>query len=359
MQIIDKLLRLQKVYIFFISFVLLIIIFSTTYLYANTFKVSNIEISSPFELNFNKNSVIDKGFQKSFSNLLTMITTSGDKRKIENIRIKELKVMIDSFTISDEKFINNAYSAKLETTFNKKKILKFLERKNIFPSMPIKNKVLLLPILVDIETNNIYLFNNNIFYKNWNNENKNYQLLDYLLPSEDLEDLNKIQEVSSSIDSYDFSNLIAKYDLDDYIILIIYKSKNEVKILSKINLNNSFKVYNHKYSGINLDDDKDFKQILENLKIIYEDYWKKNNEINTSIKLPLTILTDSINHKKITQLEETFNASDLISDFYILKFDSETIQYKIVYNGSHKSFLNMMNKNNFDLDIKNKIWIIK
>ena len=66
MQIINKLLRLQKVYIFFISFVLFVIIFSTTYLHANSFKVSDVEISSPFELDFKKNRVIDKGFQISF-----------------------------------------------------------------------------------------------------------------------------------------------------------------------------------------------------------------------------------------------------------------------------------------------------
>jgi hypothetical protein len=359
MQIIDKLLKLQKVYIFFISYVLFIIIFSTTYLQANTFKVSNIEVSSPFSLNFNKNRVIDKGFQKSFSNLLTMITTSGDKNKIKNTPIKEIKTMVDSFTISAERFVNNEYFATLETTFNKKNILKFLERKNIFPSMPIKNKVLLLPILVDVETDNIYLFNDNIFYKKWNTENKDYQLLDYLLPSEDLEDLNKIQEMSKSIDSYDFSNLIAKYDLDDYIILIIYKSRNEVKILSKINLNNSFKIYNHKYLEIDLDDDDNFQKILENLKITFEDYWKKNNQINTSIKLPLTISINSKKHKKVIKLEEIFSTIDLISDFYILKFDSSTIQYRIVYNGSPKNFLNTMKKNNFDLDVKNKIWIIR
>jgi hypothetical protein len=56
-----------------------------------------------------------------------------------------------------------------------------------------------VPILVDIETDNIYLFNDNIFYKRWNDVKKNYQLLEYLLPSEDLEDLNKIQEMSNSI----------------------------------------------------------------------------------------------------------------------------------------------------------------
>ena len=175
MQIINKLLRLKKIYIFFISFLLFIIIFSTTFLYANNFKVSDIEISSPFELNFKKSSVIDEGFKASFSNLLSMITTSGDKNKINNIKIKELKTMIESFSISDEKFINNVYFAKLETTFNKKKILNFLEKKNIFPSIPIKNKVLLVPILVDTETESIYLFNNNIFYERWNDEKKNYQ----------------------------------------------------------------------------------------------------------------------------------------------------------------------------------------
>ena len=46
--------------------------------------------------------------------------------------------MIDSFMISNEKFVKNEYSAKLETTFNKKKILNYLERKNVFPSMPVK-----------------------------------------------------------------------------------------------------------------------------------------------------------------------------------------------------------------------------
>ena len=32
--------------------------------------------------------------------------------------------------------------------------------------------------------------------------------------------------------------------------------------------------------------ENDINKILENLKNIYEDKWKKNNEINTSIKLP-------------------------------------------------------------------------
>jgi len=129
MQIINKFYKLVNIYIYFILFSLLIVFFSTTYSNANAFKVSDIEISSPFELNFEKSSVIDIGFQTSFSDLISMITTSGDRKKIKNIPLRELKGMIDSFTISDEKFINNEYFANLETTFNKKKIFKFLENK--------------------------------------------------------------------------------------------------------------------------------------------------------------------------------------------------------------------------------------
>tara|TARA_B100000780_G_C21083335_1_gene436357 strand:+ start:161 stop:1027 length:867 start_codon:yes stop_codon:yes gene_type:complete len=288
-----------------------------------------------------------------------MIVTSSDRNKIKNINLKELKAMIDSFTISDEKFINNEYFAKLETSFNKKKILIFLEKKNIFPSLPIRNKILLVPILVDAETDDIYLFNKNIFYKKWNDEKKNYQLLEYLLPSEDLEDMNKIQEMSSSIESYDFINLIKKYDIKDYIVSIIYKNKNEVKILSKINLNNSLQINNQKYTQINLDNEKDFQKILKNLKTTYEDYWKKNNEINTSIKLPINVSVSSKNYKRIIELEEVFSNIDLISNFYILKFDSNNTQYKIIYNGSPKTFFNVMSKNNFDLIMENSVWTIK
>jgi len=359
MQIINKFYKLLNVYIYFILFALLIVFFSTTYSNANAFKVSNIEISSPFELNFEKNSVIDKGFQTSFSDLISMITTSGDRKKIKNVSIKELKGMIDSFTISDEKFINNEYFANLETTFNKKKVFKFLENENIFPSIPRRNKVLLFPILVETKDNNIYLFNNNIFYDKWNEQKNSYDLLNYLLPSEDIEDLVELQKISKDIETYDFSNLINKYDIKDNIILIIYKEDNNIRTLSKINLNNSLKIQNKNYSNIDIVNKEDFSKIVKSLKQLYEDQWKKNNEINTSIKLPITISINSKKTKKIIELEQALDSLDLVSDFNILNFNSENIQYKINYNGTPNIFLNDMKKKNLELEMINNMWIIK
>ena len=359
MQIINKFYKLLNVYIYFILFSLLIVFFSTTYSNANAFKVSDIEISSPFEPNFEKNSVIDIGFQTSFSDLISMITTSGDRKKIKNIPLRELKGMIDSFTISDEKFINNEYFANLETTFNKKKILKFLENKNIFPSIPKRNKVLLFPILVETKDNNIYLFNNNIFYDRWNEQKNSYDLLDYLLPSEDIENLIELQKTSKDIETYDFSNLINKYDIEDNIILIIYKESNSIRTLSKVNLNNTLKIQNKNYPKIDIINEDDFSNIVKSLKQLYEDQWKKNNEINTSIKLPITISINSKKNKKIIELERVLGNIDLVSDFSVLNFNSESIQYKITYNGTPNIFLNDMKEKNLELEMKNNMWILK
>jgi hypothetical protein len=359
MQIINKFYKLLNVYIYFILFSLLIVFFSTTYSNANAFKVSDIEISSPFKLNFEKSSVIDKGFQISFSDLISMITTSGDRKKIKNVPIKVLKGMVDSFIISDERFINNEYFANLETTFNKKKILKFLEDKNIFPSIPQRNKVLLFPIIIETKDNSIYLFNDNIFYDKWNEQKNSYDLLDYLLPSEDIEDLIELQKTPKDIETYDFSNLINKYDIKDNIILIIYKEGNSIRTLSKITLNNTLKIQNKNYPKIDIINEDDFFNIVKSLKQIYEDQWKKNNEINTSIKLPITISINSKKTKNIIELERALDSIDLVAGFNILNFNSENIQYKITYNGKPNMFLNDMRKNNLELEIKNNIWTIK
>ena len=104
---------------------------------------------------------------------------------------------------------------------------------------------------------------------------------------------------------------------------------------------------------------EDFSKIVKSLKQLYEDQWKKNNEINTSIKLPITISINSKKTKKIIELEQALDSLDLVSDFNILNFNSENIQYKINYNGTPNIFLNDMKKKNLELEMINNMWIIK
>ena len=65
--------------------------------------------------------------------------------------------MIDTFSIKQEKFIDEVYYVNLGVSFNKKKVFNFLEKKNIFPSIPIKKNILFIPIIIDENKKN-YLF---------------------------------------------------------------------------------------------------------------------------------------------------------------------------------------------------------
>ena len=70
-------------------------------------------------------------------------------------------------------------------------------------------------------------------------------------------------------------------------------------------------------------------------------------------------MVDSKKYDKIQDFEKTLDSLDLISNFYILKFDNMNTFFKIIYNGSPKTFLNDMKKNNIDIVVENNIWVIK
>ena len=71
-----------RLYIFFLLFVLFFIKFSTTSVYANTYKIIDLEISESYDLNFDKQNIIDSAFQMAFKELITKITISEDKNFI-------------------------------------------------------------------------------------------------------------------------------------------------------------------------------------------------------------------------------------------------------------------------------------
>ena len=359
MQIKKKLNNLNKLYIIFFYFVLFINVIFITSLNASSFKITNLEISEPFKLNFNKEKVIDKGFKIAFLELASMITTSGDKKKIENTSLSTIKGLIDSFTMSDERFINNKYYVTFNVNFSKKNTLNFFENKNIFPSILKKKDLLLIPIMVDLQSDQISLFTNNIFYEKWNNDNERYYLLNYILPSEDLEDVDLLSQNSKSIEDYDFKKVIKKYDLNDFIITIIYKNNEELTVLSKIQLNQSSKIDSKKFENINLYKEKDLNLILVNLKTTYENYWKSINQINTSIKLPLTISINATQHKKIQTLENSLNELDLVSSFKILRINNHYIYFRIIYNGSPNKFLSELQMKGIEINIQNQIWEVQ
>ena len=113
------------------------------------------------------------------------------------------------------------------------------------------------------------------------------------------------------------------------------------------------------FENFDINNKNNINNIINELKIKYENIWKKENEINTEIKLPITLSINSKNFKLIKLIEDKFLSSDLVYDFKIEKFDSDSIIYRIIYNGSPDKFLNDFNDKNFKVDTSTSVWKIK
>ena len=126
--------------------------------------------------------------------------------------------------------------------------------------------------------------------------------------------------------------------------------------MSKIKLSDMMLLDNRVFQNF---ERENLLEIVSQLKNVYEDYWKNENQINTSIRLPLTIAINSDNDKKIRKFVNTIENFDLVSSFNVTKLDNKKIYYKVIFNGTPKSFIVEMQRSGHNLDIKNKIWILK
>ena len=354
-----KISNYSNLYIFFLLLALIKFFFSTTNLYAKGFNINNVEISTKFEINFNKEDVLDEGFEIAFNKLINTILKSSDLRTINKVSLNEIKSMIETFSIKEEKFINQVYYVNLDVTFNKKQIFDLLEKRNIFPSLPIKNKIFLLPIIIDENKNELFIFSNNFILNNINQDSQSNELLEYVLPSEDLEDLKLIKDNIQNIENYDFSKIINKYFLNDYVITLLFQGSDQLRVLSKINFNNKKFIDNKTFTNLNFVTMENQNRFIQIIKTTYEDQWKLINQINTSIKLPLTISIENNESLKISKFEKTLTEIDLIYDFNINKFDHKKIIYKVIFNGSPDNFFSTMANFGYQFVFKDQVWVLR
>lgn len=351
--------NLKVLYIFFVVLALNIFFFPSTNLNAKAYLIEDIEISEPLENNFDKDSLINRGFENAFYELINTLVKSSDLKKINKIQINEIKGMVESFSIKEEKFINKIYHLNLGVSFNKKKVINYLESKNILPTQIIKETFLFIPIIIDQEGEEILIFSNNPLYEKWNNKDIKTSLIKYLLPTEDLEDINLIKSKYDDIENYDFDQIIEKYFLKHSVVALIFKNENETKILSKINIKNKKIIKNSSFENFDFKNENEVGALIHKLKIIYEDLWKNYNQINSSIKLPLLIRVNNKNLKSSLKFEKVLNDVDMIRHYSIDKFDKNFIYFEVIFNGTPKKFINIMNSRNYNFDTQKKIWILK
>ncbi len=350
---------INSLYFFFLLLILIFIKFSTIKVIADNYTVKNINIKEQYDINFNKDKVINKGFEKAFKSLIFRIVENKDKNSFDNISKNKIRSLIDNFSITNEKFLNNNYEVDFEVKFDKKNLLSFIRSKDVISSVPKNADILLIPILIDIQTNELKYFNQNYFYNNWNKVNENYFLLKYNLPDENIENFNLFQRIKNNIENNDLSEITSKYNFKNIFVVIFYKNNNELKIFSKIRFSNSNFTFNINQNNVNYDDKESLNKVILNLKNVYEDKWKLLNKINTSIVIPIKISVKNSNFRLSDKLENVLNQSDFVYEYKIEKMNSKEIIYKVIYNSNLDKLLNSLEASGININSSGDIWNIE
>jgi len=356
--ILKNLFNLIKEYIFiFLTATIIIFVSSSKSLsIENIFTINNVKVKGVINLNFSREKYLNKGFKNSFLILMNKILLTRDTKKVSNIQLKEIKNLINSFKIIEEKYNKNKYIADYQISYNEEKVKKFLRKKNISFSKPDKISSVFFPILIiNDEIKNFY---ENFFYKNWNEVEIQNELINFILPLEDLDHVAAISKSKESIENLDLDNLVNKYNVENYVLALMDYKSNKLNVYLKIKFNNKKISKNIFYNIENIEDNLLLDKILIDLKLQITDIWKEENLINLLMPLSIKIRYDHKNLKQLNAFKNTLEKISTIHKHNLKEFSVNSSFYKIYYYGNPKKLKYELLKYGYKLNNDQGYWQI-
>ena len=177
-----------------IFFTLIIIFFGKTQnVFGNTsvFIVDNIVIEGKINDQKYREKYLKIGFRSSFEKLINGIIRKKDQKDLLSTDFKTIETLISSYKILNEENVGNKYELKITVKFNESRVRKYLQARNISYSEMAKLDMIVYPILV--QNSELQIFRENIFLQEWN-INKYFENVNFILPVENLDDINFIKQ---------------------------------------------------------------------------------------------------------------------------------------------------------------------
>ena len=337
---------------------ILIVFFKTETLFSENslFAVNNIEIEKKDKIT--NNALADKAIKKGFDQLITKILLKDDINKLSDLQFSSIKQLVTYYQITNiteekksEEFVN------FSVTFDKNKMHSLFFKKEISYSEILDKELYILPIL--IEEDEIFTFSNNYFYENWNKVFEE-DLLEFILPTENIEILQHINTNKNNLINLEVDDLFQEYPNKNLAIILIEKNKSnnkKVYIKAKIQKKNIFKSLKFKK--------QDFKSEKSNQKIIVElkkeliNIIKSENLIDIRTPSFLNVKLDLNKRSSLVILNSKIKNIESIENVYVKNFTKDSMNLRIKYLGKLEKILNQLKKENINLNLINEEWIIK
>ena len=320
------------------------------------FNVNNIEIINKSSKNIEVLS--NKAIKEGYTRLIKRVLLDEDIEQMLDLQFSEIKKLVSYYQIKNDEKGETSEKKTFNISFDKDKLHNLFYQKGIAYSDITKNEIYLLPILRENDQLNIY--SKNFFYDNWN-LNNDFELVEFILPIENIEILQKINLFKDDISILNVEDIFPEYPNENIAIILIEKNKlKESKIFFKSRImgkktNKSLIIKNKE----NYNEEKFSLIIINNIKKQLVNLVKSQNLID--IRTPSFINIKFILNKNnnLVELNKRLEKIDLIENIYVQKFNNQHVLIKIKYLGKINKIIKELNKQRIDLKLIGDQWSLK
>ena len=340
-----------------IIFILIIFLKTETLLSENSlFSVNNIQVEKTDKIT-NKG-LADLAIKKGFNQLISKILLKNDIDQLQNLDFAIIRRLVNYYQVSSTP--NEDLSKELvnfSVMFDKGKIHDLFYKKGISYSEISDKDLFVLPIL--IKNDEIFIFNNNLFYKNWN-QIKNNELIEFILPLENIEIIENISRNKENLLDLNLEDLFREYSNKNLAVVLIEdnKSGNE-KVYIKTRINGKKISKNINLNSKNLKSEKFYEKAIVELRAELINLVKSVNLIDIRTPSFLNVELNLNNKSNLVLLKSRIKTIDSIENIFVQEFNKDSMRLRIKYLGKLQKIIDQLKNKKVDLKLVNDQWIIK
>ncbi len=323
----------------------------------NIFSVNNIELIKT--ANINNQKLANQAIKKGYSILLEKILLEEDAKNLSQLKFQQVRELVSYYQISGKgKSIDNKEKVNFNILFDKDKIHDLFYKKNILYSEISNKELFVLPIFK--KENQTFIYNQNFFYKNWNFDKKKESLIEFILPLENIEVIQKISIYKDDLLSINLEDIFVEYSSANFALIFIEDGKKtEEKIFLKTRVEGKNVDRNIVVKRGNLNDKEFYKRIISKTRREITNIIKSQNLID--VRTPSFLNTKLILNKKnsLVELNKRLKNIDLIDNIYVQEFNSNYVLIKIKYLGKLNKIINQLKSQKIMLELLNNKWSLR
>ncbi len=336
--------------------VILVIFFQTKTLLSNQniFNVNNIELIK--KTNISNDESANMAIKKGFKELIKKILLDNDIKKMDQLSFDKIRELVLYYQVSSsidekkkEKLLYNIY-------FDKEKLHKLFYDKNIFYSEALNKELYVLPVLK--KNKQLFIYNNNYFYENWNKVYKN-EIVEFILPIENIEIIQNININKNNLLNLDLRNIFQEYTEKDLALILIDIQEKNCKIYLKTSIQGNKIDKNILLKKLDFSNQEFYENIISQTSNEIVNIIKSQNLID--IRTPSFLNTKLLvnNKNNLAELSKRLKKIDSIDDIFIQEFNKDFILIKIKYLGKLDKIIRKLEQNEIILELKNDEWSLK